>query len=145
MTENPVTIRAAEALPAAGAWDATPIEVSCAGFDKVGFYFTYTWGAAGGEITFQFQFSPYAVDQAGVEDWFCGSLYGPAIMDDCCDLHSEIQCEDIAYCAVDGTAQTFFYGPLNLSGVVERIRVPCRESGVTGTPGTAHAVAVFYN
>jgi len=145
VTENPVTMRAAGALPAAGAWDATPTEVSCAGFNWVMFYNTYTRGAAGGAMDFQAHSSPYAVDQAGVEDWFYQSIYGAGAVAAGADTTSNVQRELITYGSTAAGAETFVYGPVRLDGTVERLRVRCRESGVTATPGASHIVAVFYN
>lgn len=142
---NPVTVRAAAALTAAGAWDAAPTEVACAGFNWVMFYFTYTRGAAGGAMDFQIHTSPYSADIAGVEDWFFQSVYAAGAVAVNVDTTSNIQRELVTYGATAAAAETFNYGPVSLDGTVERIRIRCRESGITATPGTTHIVAVFYN
>jgi len=143
--DNPVTIRAAAALGVAGAWDAAPIETACANFKWVMFYFTYTRGAAGGAVDFQIHTSPYSADQAGVEDWFYQSVYAAGAVAVNVDTASNIQRELVTYGATTAAAETFNYGPVSLDGTVERIRIRCRESGVPGTVGDCHVVAVFYN
>jgi hypothetical protein len=143
--DNPVTVRAAAALPAAGAWDATPTEVACAGFNWVTFYFTYTRGAAGGAMDFQIHVSPYAADLAGVEDWFYQTIYGAGAVVAGADTTSNVQRALDTYGSTAAGAETFTYGPVRLDGTVERIRVRCRESGVPGTVGDCHVVGVFYN
>jgi hypothetical protein len=142
---NPVIVRAAAALGAGGAWDAAPTEVACAVFNWVMFYFTYTRGAAGGAMDFQIHTSPYSADQAGVEDWFYQSVYAAGAVAVNADTASNIQRETVTYGATTAAAETFNYGPVSLDGTVERIRVRCRESGVTATAGDCHIVAVFYN
>ena len=42
--------RASAALPAAGAYDASPTALMCAGFESAVFYFSYTRGDALGSI-----------------------------------------------------------------------------------------------
>ncbi len=142
---NPVTVRAAAALAAAGAWDATPTEVACAGFNWVMFYFTYTRGAANGAMDFQIHTSPYSADVAGVEDWFYQSVYAAGAVAVNVDTTSNIQRELVTSGATAAGAETFNYGPVSLDGTVERIRIRCRESGVAGTPGDVHIIGVFYN
>jgi hypothetical protein len=64
---NP-TVRADAALPAAGAWDADPVEFNVWGYSTVTFYITYTRGAVGGEVDWIIESSPRSADAAGVED-----------------------------------------------------------------------------
>lgn len=142
---NPGTVRAAAALGAAGIWDAAPTEVACAGFNWVVFYFTYTRGAAGGAMDFQIHTSPYSADLAGVEDWFYQSLYGAGAVVAGTDTTSNIQRELVTYGSTAAGAETFVYGPVQLDGTVERVRIRCRESGIPGTVGDCHIVGVFYN
>lgn len=142
---NPVTVRAAAALAGAGAWDVTPTEIACAGFNWVMFYFTYTRGAANGAMDFQIHTSPYSADLAGVEDWFFQSVYAAGAVAVNVDTTSNIQRELVTYGATAAGAETFNYGPVSLDGTVERIRIRCRESGATEDPGDCHIVGVFYN
>ena len=60
------------------------------------------------------------------------------------DTASNVQRERIAYGSIAAAGvQTFVYGPIELDGALERIRVVCAESGVVGTPGVCGIIAVF--
>jgi len=50
---NPFVFRAAAALAGAGAWDATPLIISCQSKSRLTLYLSYTRGAAGGAFDFQ--------------------------------------------------------------------------------------------
>jgi hypothetical protein len=142
--DNPVTMKAAATLEAAGAWD-TPTEIACAGFDWVMLYFTYTRGAANGAMDFQPQVSPYSADLAGVEDWFTQSIYAGGAVVAGADTTSNVQRELVTYGSTGAAAEMFVYGPVRLDGTIERIRITTRESGVASNPGDCHIVGVFYN
>lgn len=137
------TVRAAAILPAAGAWDATPLELHCSKFDFVTFYITYTRGAVGGAVDFALQVSPRTTDLAGVEDWFQQAILAGGAVAANADTTSLTQREVISYGATAAAAESFVYGPVELRGTVERLRMPCCESGDTDNPGTAHIIAVF--
>jgi len=142
---NPVTLRAAAALPAAGAWDTTPTEFPIIAADIFTLYLTYTRGAAGGAFDFQIQYSPYYADLAGVEDWFNDSALalGGVVLG--ADTQHLIQAAYTTFESQGATAEMVIYGPIQLERTIERIRVRARESadGVVGTPGTLHIVGVF--
>lgn len=140
---NPATLRAAAALPAAGAWDTSPTEVPIIAADYVTLYMTYTRGAAGGGFDFQLQYSPYYADLAGVEDWFESSAYSVAAVALGADSISQIATEYVRFTSQGATAENFIFGPVRLERTVERLRVIAKEHGVVGTPGTLHIVAVF--
>lgn len=144
--ENPVTLRAAAVLAAAGAWDAAPLEVACAGAWWVRFYFTYTRAALGGAVSYRWEISPYSANIAGVEDWFQGTLYVPDDIDPPCeDVIGFVQRETIRYCSADvAGAQTFVSPPIHLAGCLERLRLNCSETGTPLVPGDCHVVGVFY-
>ena len=133
--------RAAAILGAA--WDATPLELACPGALSVTFYVTYTRAAAGGAVDTQVQTSPYSVDRAGVEDWFTQDIYAGAAVVPGADTTSTIQRELITYQATAAAAEMYPLDPIDLGGTVERIRIPCRESGNPQDPGTCHIVATF--
>lgn len=139
---NPSVLRTAAALPGAGAWDAAPIEISIANAQQITLYVTYTRGAPNGAFDFQLQVSPYAVNQVGVENWFDQALYDAGAVAVGADTDSNIQREYITYGSTGAGAETFVYGPVDLDGVSERLRIPCRESGVVGTQGIVHIVAI---
>ena len=145
--ENPVTMRASAALPAAGAWDAAPTEQNVAGAGSVLLQFTYTRGAAGGAFDFQIQSSIYSIAAnvpAGAGEWANESLYAPGAVVSGADSQSLIQSEYATYGSTAAGAETFEYGPIELDHVVERLRIRARESGVTGIPGTLAVVMECY-
>lgn len=136
------TARAAAALPAAGAWDAAPLELYCAGYRICNLYIVYTRAAAGGAMDFQLQVSPRSADAGGVEDWFAASAYDVGAVAAGVDTASAIQREVITYTSTAAGAEDFVFAFV-LGPGVERIRIPCRESGVVGNPGAVHIVAHF--
>lgn len=144
LTDLLVTARAAAALPAAGAWDATPTEVHSIGLDYVTFYITYTRGAAGGDMQFRIEFSPYSADVAGVEDWFQGTIYAGGAVASGADTVSNLQREEVEYGSTGAAAEPYIYGPIALHGTVARWRIAAQESGVVGTPGDCHIVALMF-
>jgi hypothetical protein len=54
-----------------------------------------------------------------------------------------VQRELESYTSQGAAAEDFSFGPIDLGGTVERIRIRARESGVAGTPGTLQIEAVF--
>jgi len=138
--------RASAALPAAGAWDAAPLELVCPGFENILLSFTYTRGGAGGAFDFQIEVSPYSVVglvPAGAQEWVAESLYAPGGVAAGVLSQSRVQNEYVTFQSVAAGAEDFAYGPLELFGTIERIRVTCRESGAVGTPGTLQIEANF--
>ena len=140
---NPVTVRALGVLPAFGTWDAAPTEVACAGAWWVRLYFVYRRGAEGGRLHYRYEVSPYSADQAGVEDWFRGTLYVPDTLNPGVDSISNVQREEVAYWSTSANFETFVSPPIHLAGCSERFRLACSEQGANPV-GTAHVVAVFY-
>ncbi len=135
--------RAAAILEAAGAFDPAPTEMPCPSLDWVNFYLSYTRGAAGGDMQFRVEISPYSVDRAGVEDWFQAALYAPGAVVSGGDSLSNLQRQSIEYGSTAGAIESVVYGPVALLKTTERVRIVCAESGALGTPGTAHIVAKF--
>jgi len=123
--------RASAALPAAGAYDDTPLELYCPAFLHAALAFTYTRGAAGGKFA-------YKVELATAKDpstWIQFSLYEPGTVASGADTLSTQQREAVEYGATGAAAESFalqFY----LNGLWEKIRVSARETGVVLTPGT---------
>ena len=144
---NPVTMRASAALPAAGAWDATPTTQNVAGARYVMLSFTYTRGAATGAFDWQIQSSIYSIAgnvPAGAGEWADESIYAGGAVVAGADTQSRAQAEYATFQATGAAAETFTVGPIELDGTIERLRIPCRESGVTGTPGTLACVMEVY-
>lgn len=144
---NPITVRAAAALPAAGAWDTAPLEIITISADWITFYFTYTRHAQAivGVFDFKIEYSPYSSDQAGVEDWFDGSAFAIGAVVSGADTQSEIQAEYVTYASNGAAAEMVIFGPMRLERTIERLRLFARESenGDTDNPGTLHVVAVW--
>lgn len=140
---NPVVIRASAALPGAGAYDATPTETVVSGCGHFTLYFQYTRGAAGGSFGFRIDTSPFPVDQGVYQNWFRMALYSPGALAAGADVASNIQREAITYQATGAAIEMFVYGPVELRGTVERIRVACAEIGAVGTPGTLTILGMF--
>ena len=145
--QNPVTMRASAALPAAGAWDAAPTEQNVAGAGSILISFTYTRGAANGAFDWQLESSIYSVAAnvpAGAGEWGDESVLAVGAVAAGADTQSLVQDGYQTFTSSGAAAETFVFGPIELDHVVERIRIPCRESGVVGTPGTlACVVEVF--
>ena len=143
---NPVPFRASAALPAAGAWDTDPLpEIAVAGYDWLELYITYTQGEQGGGGSFDFrvEVSYSATDVLAVTPanaWFQQSLYAPGTMVAGTDVRSLIQREHVLYTAVADVGEGFVYGPIRIVGGVNRMRTPCREVGLAGTPGTVEII-----
>lgn len=143
--ETQQVARAAAALPAAGAWDAAPVEMYCCYAQRVTLYFTYTRGGAGGAFDFQVQVSPYSLDTlapAGAQAWMVMSLYDSGGVAAGVDSQSRAQREYITYQATGAAAEAFVYGPIEMAHV-ERLRVRARESGAVGAPGTLQIEAGY--
>ena len=133
------TVRASAALPAAGAWDAAPTVVTSSGAESLMLAFTYTRGAAGGAFDWQLQVSPYAVAAdapTGASEWLTELLYSAGAVAAGADSQSFAQHEYQTYTTLTGDAESFAFGPIELGGAIERVRVRARESGVVGSPGT---------
>jgi hypothetical protein len=129
--------RVEAALAAAGAWDTTPLELPCAVFDNATLYFKYTRGGAGGSFDFSIEVSPDGVN------FYQTSIYSPGAVVPGADTGSDVQREFINYQAVGAAAEYFIYGPLELKGTADVIRINVREVGAVGTPGTLGIAAYF--
>ena len=138
--EQVQTARTAAALPAAGAFDAAPLEMPCPGFDVVTLFISYTRGGAGGAMQFRVEANPDATGGA----WYRAGLYSPGAVASGADSLSNLQRESVEYGSTAAGAQTVIYGPVELRGGVERLRVACAESGAVGTPGTVGIEARFW-
>ena len=144
---NPVILRLSAALPAAGAWDATPVESFSTNALEMSLHFTYTLGDAGGAFDWQLEVSHYSVAAlapTGAAEWVTMSLYAPGPVALGADSQSRTQREYITYGSQGAAAEdhTFY---VELNKVCERVRIRARESadGVQGTPGTLQITAVM--
>jgi len=147
---NPVVLRAYAALPAAGAWDATPTESFASGADHMTLSFTYAEGAQTGTGAFdwQLEISIYAVVgnvPTSAAEWVTESLYAAGAVVAGADTGSNVQREYQTYTiTAAGATEDFVYGPIPLNGTIERVRVRARESGNAGTPGSLSIVAELF-
>ena len=142
---NPITFRASAALAGAGAWDAAPLEIAVPQHGRLVLFLSYTRGAAGGAFDFQLVVSPYSAVVAVVQNWFSESEFTPAVLAAGADSQSRIQREYVTYLSQGVPIENFVYGPIELGGGIERLRIPARESGIAGTPGTLHIVGIVYD
>jgi len=136
--------RASAALPAAGAYDASPLSLECAAFKSAVLYFSYTRGAVGGSFTFKVEASPHFSDSSTYDNWFQLSLYDSDTIVAGSDAVSAIQREEILYTSGGATEERIAYGTINLGGGIQRIRVLAKEVGVVDTPGTLEVLATFW-
>lgn len=133
------TARASAALAAAGAFDAAPLELACPGFQKVMLYIEYTRGGAGGDVQFKVEISPVNTG----DHWHQIGQYAGAAIVSGSDVTSNVQRQEVEYGSTGAAIEKFSYGPLDLGGAVERLRVVCQESGAVATPGTCKVTARF--
>ena len=132
------TARVSAALPAAGAWD-TPTELFISEAEQLTVFLTYTRGGVGGAFDWQMETSPYSVVglvPAGAQEWGDPSVYAVGALVAGTEVQSFTQEEHITYTAEGAAAEMHAFGPIQLGGTAERLRIRCRESGAVGTPGT---------
>lgn len=143
---NPVVMRVSGALPAAGAWDATPTEQNIFGAQGLTLSFTYTRGAAGGAFDYQIELSPYSVVAlvpAGAAEWITESVYAAGVVAGGADTQSREQREFQTY-GSQGAAAEDFQVDIEVQAPYERIRIRARESGAVGNPGTLQTTMVVW-
>ncbi len=136
-------VRAAAALPAAGAWDATALEVNCENSEFIALYLEYTRGGAAGAVDWYLEVSPFANDQPGITNWFQTALYAPGVLAAGADTQGRLQREFLTYQATGAALESFVYGSVRIAGAVERLRLIARESGNVAAPGTLKVTAVI--
>jgi hypothetical protein len=117
--------RVAAALPGAGAYDPAPLALDCPEFNFLTLYLSYTRAAVGGAVAFYLEASP---DAAGL-DWYRATMYDAGALAPGADVNSNIQREIIAYGSTAAGIQRVVFGPLVIQGGVQRLRIPCAESG----------------
>lgn len=142
---NPFTFRAAAALPGAGAWDATPLEIACPSQARMTLYVSYTRGAAGGAFDLQLQYSPYSANSLVAANWFTESEFSAAVLAAGVDSQNRLQRAYVTYQSQGAAIENVIYGPFDIDATVERVRLVARESGVVGNPGTLHVVGLIYS
>jgi len=124
--------RAWAALPAAGAFDAAPTELYCPSFSFVTVYLSYQRGGVGGAVDLRIQVSP---DSTGTV-WYDLSATAVGAVAAGADTTSLVQANDSSWQTLGAAREYLTYGPIDLQGTVERIRIAAAESGAVGTPGS---------
>jgi len=132
--------RADAALPGAGAFDATPIEISTGNRQYIHLWFEYTRGAAGGS----FRFRPEgALRDGGTDYWGQATITNTGAFAAGADTNSQFQREDFEYTSTGAAAEVAEF-ILDL-GRADKVRFPAREVGATGTPGDLWGRFKLYN
>jgi len=142
---NPVILRVSAALPAAGAWDATPTESFSTNAMNLMLQYTYTRDAVGGAFDLQLEYSLFSVAAtvpAGASEWITMNLYAHGPVAAGVDSQSRVQAEYITFQPLTANAEDFPF-PVELNKVVERIRCRARESGDTDNPGLLQITAIL--
>lgn len=137
--------RAWAVLEDQGAWD-DPTELISAGMSSVMLYFRYTRGAAGGDMQYRIELSPYAADAIAVANtatWARATVFSAGAVVSGADTLSNIQRGETEFGSSGAAAEDWVYGPIDLANTTERMRVSCSESGAEGTPGSCSIVALF--
>lgn len=135
---NPQVVRVSAALPAASAWDTTPLELLSDYAMHLHLQFTYTRGGAGGAFDWQLETSPYSVVAlvpAGASEWVTEAIFAPGAVVAGADTTNNVQRDLQTYTATGAGAEDFVFD-VALDGNVERYRVRARESGAEQAPGT---------
>lgn len=127
---NNVRIRAAAALPPAGA-DWTSAWIPCRNFLWATFYIQYQRGGAAGAVTFHLEFR--IARYAGA---YPMSAYAVGVVAAGADTASIIQREVVTYTAVGAGAEAVIWGPIAMRAGVEDLRMVANETGNAGSPGT---------
>jgi len=141
-------VRASAALPAAGAWDASPTEFFVSGASSLGVHLTYTEGEPGGSVDVQLELSPYALTAnvpTGAQEWIPQTLYAPGVVAGGVDTQSLAQNEYVTFDPTGVTTEAITFAPVALRGVFERARVRARETSQQAVPGTCQITATLFN
>jgi hypothetical protein len=126
-------------LPAAGAFDAAPLELDCPSFNFVTLYLSYESPVAAGAVTFQIEVSP---DAAGAT-WYRASMYDGGALAPGVDVASNIQREAITYGGTAAALEFAVFGPLVIQAGIQRMRIACAESGDVLNPGDCEIRGFF--
>lgn len=138
--------RAIAALPAAGAFDAAPLELVTAGFTHCVVYVQYDEAAAtiNGAVNFSIEYSPYSANQLVFANWFAQPAIALGTVTPGAIVVSNIQRESITFTPVGTGVEGIAIGPIELAGGAERMRIAAREIGDVANPGACGIVVVLY-
>lgn len=126
------TARASAALPAAGAYDAAPTEIPCAGLRYCILVGNYTRAAAGGSCAIRLQ---KCVTIGGTDYWYDAIIQNPVAFAAGADSQINIQrARPYVYQATGAALEEFGIEIDNLR--CDKIRFPSAELGAVANPGT---------
>lgn len=131
-------LRATAALPAAGAYDASPVPMPVAGWKRLTLFCSYTQGAAGGSVRMLMQFAIAGAPTT----WYRPTNYRAGGFVAGADVDSSLQCESLLYTATAAGVERFIYD-MDLPSNVEYVRVACAEVGAQAKPGTMAITGVL--
>lgn len=137
-------LRLRAALAGAGAYDAAPLVVPCIGFREALIFIDYDEDAGGlaGAMDFYIEYSPFSVGTA-LSDWFRMTVLDIGVLVAGVVVPNIIQQSVISFTPVGAAVEGFIYGPVELGGGIERLRIFTRETGQVGFPGRVGAYALF--
>lgn len=145
--ESQQIVRVSAALAAAGAFDAAPLELYVNGAQNAMLALTYTRGGAAGAFDMQIEISIYSVVgnvPAGAQEWVDGTAYAVGAVAAGANTTSLLQAERVRFTPLTANVEGTIFGPLELDGLIERIRIGCAESGNVGAPGTLQITLLAY-
>ena len=131
-------MRAWAVLPASGAQEIGAA-IACAGWDWASFFLEYRRGTA---VSFQIEFSPYAIDQVGIENWFGMTLIQTNVFVPGTLASANVQKEVVDYVAQFGGTECWQYGPVHFARCYERFRILCGDRNTV--PGYLKVTALFH-
>jgi len=134
--------RAEGALPAAGAWDATPAGLFVSEADEIALHVSYDGDAAAVNpaVDIRVEISPRSVDHATLPNWFYPSVEQVAAFVAGVDMTSRVQRHSYITYTPTGLTEETLTIQVRTGGHVERLRVTCRESGWLANPGVVSVV-----
>ncbi len=136
-------VRLDAALPAAGVYDVTPLELHVASAKECVLFISYIRGGAGGAVDFKIETSPWSANRAGaLPSWFQQGHYAVGILAAGADTQSRMQREFFTYQAT-GAARESFVRMIKLGKGDQRLRISARESGNVGAPGTCEVMMLL--
>jgi len=137
--QNPIVARTSAALPAGGAWDASPTEFVTAYATQALIAITYTQGGQDGAMDWQVELSPYssaALVPTGASEWIEQTALAVGGVTSGADTQSLAQAEYQTFDPASALAETVILAPIDMAGIIERMRIRARESGSILSPGT---------
>jgi hypothetical protein len=136
------TLRDAAALPAAGAFDATPRTLQTFGKASCLLLLTYTPGAAGG--AFRLRIDHGNVDPVAGQIWARDPAVNAAVFASGADGVEQVTSSYKDFQSITPGVANYFRYAIPINGA-DSIRIAAAETGVVGTPGNLTIRAIFFN